>query len=173
MSKQEFQKEVEESILPMIKHQLISAYEEGYKQSPLDKYIKNHKLEGKVIDLGLPSGTLWVVQNESRIFGDAEKLGLQYPTQEQIDELMKCKWHYAQYDPWHGHILGPNGIEESVWDACHATLCLWTADAMVDDDFMVDGTIIELDRQEKKRGEIRTQKSFFGEKIFYTVCIAF
>lgn len=165
MNKQDFQNELEQKILPMIKQQLLSAYEAGYNQSSLDKYIKCHKLEGKVVDFGLPSGTLWVVRNESCIFSDAEKLGLQYPTQEQIDELIKCKWNYSQYDSWHGHILGPNGTNAGVWDACHATLCLWTSDAVVDEDFMVDGNIVVLDWEEKNGVRLEHKKVYLGEKF--------
>lgn len=164
MNKQEFQKELEENILPLIKQQLLSAYEEGSKQSSIDKYIKQHKLEGMVVDFGLPSGTLWVVRTGNRIYSDAEKLGLQYPSLEQIEELMKCKWSYSQYDCTHGHILGPNGIKQGVWDACHDTLCLWTSEASVDEDFMVDGIIVELDWDEKNGVKLEHKKVFSGER---------
>lgn len=66
--------------------------------------------ESRVIDLGLPSGTLWADKNEEGYytFDEAvEKYGDQLPTHEQLEELKNsCKWE------WIGdgyRVEGPNG----------------------------------------------------------------
>ena len=64
----------------------------------------------KYIDLGLPSGTLWVDTNEEGYytFDDAvEKYGNCLPTKEQLEELKtQCQWEWtgAGYK-----VTGPNG----------------------------------------------------------------
>lgn len=62
------------------------------------------------VDLGLPSGTLWAVQNEEGYFTydeAVEQFGAALPTEEQFRELVKeCQWS------WNGSgytFVGPNG----------------------------------------------------------------
>ena len=64
----------------------------------------------KYIDLGLPSGTLWAVENEEGLYNYKDavaKYGDSLPTREQWEELMnQCKWK------WNGsgyEVTGPNG----------------------------------------------------------------
>ncbi len=71
---------------------------------------KKVKVPAGYVDLGLPSGTLWAVQNEEGYltFDEAvEQFGAALPTEEQFRELLKeCKWS------WNGSgytFVGPNG----------------------------------------------------------------
>lgn len=66
--------------------------------------------ENRVIDLGLPSGTLWTESNEDGFYTFDEavaKYGDSLPTREQFEELKnQCKWG------WMGDgykVTGPNG----------------------------------------------------------------
>jgi len=54
--------------------------------------------ESPTVDLGLPSGTLWLIDNEPGYHTWAEALnafGRSLPTKEQVAELIKhCRFHY-------------------------------------------------------------------------------
>ena len=70
------------------------------------------------VDLGLPSGTLWKITNETGGIGwgcfyyykeAIEKFGKKLPSKEQIEELIKCcSWEY-QYSSKRYVVTGPNG----------------------------------------------------------------
>ena len=72
--------------------------------------LKNKLIQMGYVDLGLPSGTLWMSKNEDRLYNYDEAVeffGYNIPTRKQKDELFeKCKW------TWTGSgfvVVGPNG----------------------------------------------------------------
>lgn len=142
METTDFEEILDKEILPNIKKQLLAAYVDGYKQASIDDYVKNHpRISGKLIDFGLPSGTIWIVRMELYTFREAKEMGLQFPSKEQIKELLKCKWRSEQYDCWHCHVKGPNGYETGIFDSCHQELCVWTEESIENEDFMVNGYV--------------------------------
>ncbi len=148
MEKQNFAKYIDEVVIPQMRESLFQAYMEGCKQVHLEDFLRIHNLDaGRVVDFGLPSKTKWIIRNESLSFTMAQKRGLPFPTIEQIEEFIKCKWRYEQYDAWHCHVLGPNGVEIGIFDSCHQKLCIWTDQSEIDDHFYVNGyTIAEYER---------------------------
>lgn len=66
--------------------------------------------DGKYVDLGLYSGTMWKIENEPGLYTYMEtigKYGDQVPTKEQLQELIdKCSWQW--YDGNY-KVIGPNG----------------------------------------------------------------
>lgn len=152
---------VDKELLPAIKKKLFEAFSRGHNEYRTDDYIKLYHLEGRVVDFGLPSGTKWIVRNGRKMtFREAKNYGLQLPSEDQIQELIKCKWSYVHGDAWHGHVLGPNGYETGVFDSYHNNLCLWPNDAQEDENFMVMGYVY-------KNGDERPQKSsvYVGERF--------
>lgn len=72
--------------------------------------VKSNSVEGSFVDLGLPSGTKWKIQNEKGFFTYEEafkKYGKRIPSKEQYQELIdKCKWEdVGKYFI----VTGPNG----------------------------------------------------------------
>lgn len=139
----DFEQFVDTKILPSIREQLLNAYSKGYQESSKDNYIKVHGLEGHIADFGLPSGTIWVTRMEGLCFSEAKALGLQFPTEEQVKELQKCKWRFEQHDGWHGHIKGPNGNDAGAYSSESYILCLWTNESTIDENFMVKGYVVD------------------------------
>ena len=84
-----------------------NAIEKAYMQGYNDAVEENSKEHIKIIedgveyiDLGLPSGTLWALNNPKFVaYHDSQKLNI--PTKEQIDELAKfVRWEtYNTYGP--------------------------------------------------------------------------
>lgn len=96
MNKNEFIEKIDKEILPTIREQLLEVYglghEEGLNDTSLQQYFVSHGIpDAAIIDLGLPSGTIWINSMKSMCYTDAQKLGLQFPTYEQIDELKKIR----------------------------------------------------------------------------------
>ena len=132
----DFEKKIDEIIIPLFREKLMDSYLDGYKQSFIDNYIKNYNLS--IADFGLKSGTIWIIRIENITFREAQQKGLIFPTKDQIEELLKCKWRDEQFDAWHMHVLGPNGYEIGVFDSCHSKLCFWTPESHEDEDYKVD-----------------------------------
>ncbi len=72
--------------------------------------LKNELIQIGYVDLGLPSGTLWMSKNADRLYNYDEAVeffGYYIPTRKQEEELFdKCKW------TWTGSgfvVVGPNG----------------------------------------------------------------
>lgn len=72
---------------------------------------------GIVVDLGLPSGTLWCAKNEGGDYARytyneaVSKFGNKLPTKEQLEELKnQCTWTWGAQNGINGYTLtGPNG----------------------------------------------------------------
>ena len=145
MEREEFEKKVDTEILPLLKECLMKAFNDGYNQINLESYLAEHNIsKWDVIDFGLPSGTKWIIRKSSRSFLDGKNLGLQYPTKEQIEELMRCQWEEYHYDGYHGRVIGRNGVVAGVYDSYHSTLCLWTNESKEDENYMVDAYICDF-----------------------------
>ncbi|MBR6091767.1 MAG: hypothetical protein IKQ09_03010 [Bacteroidales bacterium] len=73
------------------------------KEEERKAWLQEHGL----VDLGLPSGTLWKSENEPGLYKRSECVTKNLPTEKQFDELKnKCVWN------WIGNgynIIGPNG----------------------------------------------------------------
>lgn len=101
----------------------------------------------QIIDFGLPSGTKWVVRiSELLTLTNANDIlahttsDIQLPTKKQIEELKNCVFYSDRWDPNHGHIKGPNGVDVAVCDDFHNKVCLWPSDGETDG-FKADGYI--------------------------------
>ena len=139
----ELENHIEKDILPYLKEKILAVYRNEFRQASIKDYLKAHSLTtADIADFGLPSGTIWIVRCQGFTFRKAKELGLQFPTKEQIEELMKCKRLSERFDAWHCHVRGPNGYETGIYDSCHSKLCIWADDAVEDTDFMVEGYII-------------------------------
>ena len=67
--------------------------------------------EDQYVDLGLPSGTLWRLENKFHWSYDEAKVVLRLPSQEQMLELKdKCKWTWDPVRKGYS-VKGPNGNE--------------------------------------------------------------
>lgn len=154
MEIKDYEKKLDQELLPSIKEQLLCAYADGYQQATIDNYMRKHHVSGRLVDFGLPSKTIWIVRMESLTFRDAQKLGLQFPTEEQIEELLKCKWRQEQYDGWHCHVRGPNGCEMGIFDSCHQKLCVWTNGSKEDDNFIVTGYVYDGKENTLTKGSV-------------------
>ena len=143
MKKNEFIEKLDAEIMPAIRQQILEAYEEGYEDghqdSSLDGYLEAHNLhKDLLVDLGLPSGTIWIPIGEMT-FTEAKKRGLQFPTEEQILELIKCK----QIEKGNViYIKGLNSREISIAVKEKINFALWTDESYVNEHFNVDGGTI-------------------------------
>lgn len=101
---------------------IAKAYAEGYRDGYKDREdeipidLRDNKTE--YVDLGLPSGTLWAKEYETKddnyIYVPYEKaVTYDIPTKEQWDELyQECKWEYVPYAGgklFRIDCIGPNG----------------------------------------------------------------
>lgn len=99
-----------------------NAIEKAYMQGYNDAVEENSKERIKIvedgvvyIDLGLPSGTLWGLNNPKFVaYNESQKLNI--PTREQIDELVKfIRWKIYQCGTWKSDwrfcIIDSNGRE--------------------------------------------------------------
>ena len=155
MNKEDFEKKVDNEILPLFREYLLKAFNDGCNQMTLDNYLEEHPMvRGNIINFGLPSGTKWIIRQSNRSFLDGKRLGLQYPTQEQIEELMRCQWEQYHYDGFHGRVIGRNGVVAGVYDSYHSTLCLWTNESKENENYMVDAYICEF-----KDGAMKYEKT--------------
>lgn len=92
------------------KHGIVLLVTDGKDYATLKAKEQELKARG-LVDLGLPSGTLWKDKNEEGGFYTYEqaknKFGVKIPTEEQYEELInKCQWS------WIGSgykVTGPNG----------------------------------------------------------------
>lgn len=93
------------------------AAEERAKQERL-AYLKAQGL----VDLGLPSGTLWKEKNEeggNYTYEQAlNKFGDKLPTKEHFKELFQCEWKWS-WDPQGYTVTGPNGNSIFFPSNCH------------------------------------------------------
>lgn len=106
------------------------------RQEAAERRAAELKAQG-LVDLGLPSGTLWKDKNEDGGFYTYEqaiyKFGDKLPTKEQFEELKnKCQW------TWTGNgykVIGPNGNSISLpaagYRACDGSVssdgCYWSS----------------------------------------------
>lgn len=98
-------------------HQTLQAEEqarikaEQEKERAKQEHTAALKAQG-LVDLGLPSGTLWKDKNEEGGFYTYEqalnKFGDKLPTEEHFKELFQCKWKWS-WDPRGYTVTGPNG----------------------------------------------------------------
>lgn len=143
MRKNEFILKLDKEIMPAVREQILKAYDDGYTEghldSSLDSYCKAHNLDkSNLYNLGLPSNTTWICTHRLMTFSRAKELGLQFPTNEQIQEFMKCKLVSGN-----GRIYakGLNGIEIPLSGLCNEC-ALWTDESCVSEDFYIHGSTI-------------------------------
>lgn len=138
----QFVQYVDKTILPYMRNQLLAAYNQGKSALNMKHYLQQHNIAAAtVVDFGLPSKTKWIIKTHIYSFREAKELGLQFPTIEQYEELLKCKWSHQQYDAWHCHVLGPDGFEIGIYDSCHNKLCVWFDFSEEDENFRVKGCL--------------------------------
>lgn len=160
----EFEQNLNEKVLPLIKEQMMLAYTNGYKEAEKEReemtiaeYKKKHNID-RVIDLSLPSKTIWYKKLLS--FDDISKSDIKLPTDEQIDELIKCKWYKC-----YGKIclMGLDGIRNVICDPSEE-ICFWYQNSELFD-FNLWGKVYDVER-----GEFIYKKVFSGEK-FWTLLV--
>lgn len=106
----------------LISNAIAQAYADGYRDGYRDREeeipvdLRDNKTE--YVDLGLPSGTLWAKDYETKdddyIYVPYEKAVVyEIPTMEQCNELFKtCKWKLVAYNAgarYRIDCIGPNG----------------------------------------------------------------
>jgi hypothetical protein len=138
MKMEDFEKLVDENIIPHFREELIRTYREVVATNNLEEYLREKHIEPcNVVDFGLPSGTLWIVRNGRMCYTQALKRGLQLPTLSQIQELSKCRVRSEQYDSNHAQILGLNGTQIGVCDN-FGNLCFWISENVPRDNNSID-----------------------------------
>lgn len=133
MNIEQFEQNIDEKVLPLIKEQLMLAYTNGYKEAEkewrdmtIEEYKTKYNID-RVIDLDLPSRTIWYIKQIS--FKEISKGDVKLPTDDQIEELRQCKW-----DELGGKILvmGLNGNRNVICNS-YEKICLWAQDSWHDD----------------------------------------
>ena len=154
MNIEQFEQNIDEKVLPLIKEQLMLAYTNGYKEAEeewrdmtIEEYKTKHNID-RVIDLDLPSRTIWYIKQIS--FKEISKGDVKLPTKEQNTELLLCKWH-----EWAGKIcvMGLNGVRY-YFGHPREKICLWHQDSMCND-FNSSGWVYDVERN-----------GFFCEQVF-------
>jgi hypothetical protein len=170
MKRNEFINKLDNEIMPAVREQILKAYDEGYTEchqdSSLEGYLKSHNLTiNNIVNLGLPSGTIWIDIDEVVPFTKAKELGLQFPSTEQIEEFKKCKFEEHKWSATDGgiYVVGLNGNKRIILRK-GAKFCLWAKDAVMDDNFEVWG---ERAYFEERLGSTQV---YAGEK-FYTLFV--
>ena len=92
----QFEQNLDKNVLPLIKEHLMLAYTNGYKEAEeewrdmtIEEYKTKYNID-RVIDLDLPSRTIWYIKQIS--FKEISKGDVKLPTDDQIEELRQCKW---------------------------------------------------------------------------------
>jgi hypothetical protein len=172
MNKNEFIEKVDKEILPAIREQLLEAYgvgyEEGKKEVTLEEYLQSHNLEKRhLVDLGLPSGTVWINIYKELSFVEAQKLGLQFPTFDQVAEFKKCMIKKMPFASGIGGVVDVVGLNSKACRVANkkAALCLWNNMASLSDDFEVSGYVLSYEDAEYR------YKSVFGGERYYTLFV--
>lgn len=168
MKKNEFISKLDNEIIPAIREQILKAYDDGYTEghldSSLDSYCKAHNLDkSDLYNLGLPSGTIWIRPDSLLTFAKAKDLGLQFPTKEQIQELVKCKLVNEN-----SRILaiGLNGAKMHLsWETYECVL--WTDDSCMSEDFYIHDRNSRVLKYNNKYGlRCLTEKTYAGDQVF-------
>ncbi len=144
MKKNEFVAKLDNEIIPALRERILHAYDEGYTEGHRDctlrGYLESHQLKKSdhLVDLGLPSGTMWINPKLHITFTRAKELGLKFPSKEQINELVRCKLinHNGRL-----YIKGLNGNEILLSWKDH-NFALWTDESIINENFFVNGTIL-------------------------------
>lgn len=160
----EFEQNLNEKVLPLIKEQLMLAYTNGYKEAEKEweemaiaEYKKKHNI-GYVIDLNLPSGTICYAKKIS--FSEILKSDIKLPTEAQIKEFTQCKWDEVASRIY---VMGLNG-ERYFHVHLSEKICLWSQDSW-HDDFKSSGWVYDVEK-----GNFIKNIVFSGEK-FWTLLV--
>lgn len=168
MKKNEFISKLDNEIIPAIREQILKAYDDGYTEghidSSLDSYCTAHNLnKSDLYNLGLPSGTTWISSLVLLTFAEAKELGLQFPTKEQIQELVKCKLVKEN-----GRIfaVGLNGTKMHLsWEDNKCVL--WTCDSYVSEDFYIHDRNSRVLKYNNKYGLRKlTEGTYAGDQVY-------
>ena len=109
---------VNEVMTKAIAKAYAEGYRDGYKDRELEIPVDLRDNKTEYVDLGLPSGTLWAKDYETKdddyIYVPYEKAVIyEIPTMEQWNELFKtCKWKLVAYNAgarYRIDCIGPNG----------------------------------------------------------------
>lgn len=166
MRKNEFILKLDKEIMPAVREQILKAYDDGYTEghldSSLDSYCKAHNLDkSNLYNLGLPSGTTWIRPHVLLTFAKAKELGLQFPTKEQIQELVKCK---LVNENGKIYARGLNGTEIFLSWENHECV-LWTDDSCVSEDFYIHGSMV-LKYYNKYGLRFYNERTYTGDEVF-------
>lgn len=172
MNKNEFIEKLDKEILPAIREQLLEAYgvgyEEGKKEVSLESYLESHNLDKRhLVDLGLPSGTVWIATHKELSFVEAQKLGLQFPTFDQVTEFKKCMIKKTPFASGNGGVVDVLGLnsEKCRVASSSASLCLWNDSASLNENFKVNGYVLTYEDGDYN------YKSVFGGERYYTLFV--
>ena len=166
MRKNEFILKLDKEIMPAVREQILKAYDDGYTEghldSSLDSYCKAHNLDkSNLYNLGLPSGTTWIRPHVLLTFAKAKELGLQFPTKEQIQELVECK---LVNENGKIYARGLNGTEIFLSWENHECV-LWTDDSCVSEDFYIHGSMV-LKYYNKYGLRFYNERTYTGDEVF-------
>lgn len=166
MRKNEFILKLDKEIMPAVREQILKAYDDGYTEghldSSLDSYCKAHNLDkSNLYNLGLPSGTTWIRPHVLLTFAKAKELGLQFPTKEQIQELVKCK---LVNENGKIYARGLNGTEIFLSWENHECV-LWTDDSCVSKDFYIHDSMV-LKYYNKYGLRFYNERTYTGDEVF-------
>lgn len=106
-----------EVLIQAIAQAYVDGYQDGYQACQKDIPLDVQKDKTEYVDLGLPSGTLWAENDESK---EGKRMYLPYvkasalniPTEEQWHELLEmCEWDYNTISSNCNKFscIGPNG----------------------------------------------------------------
>lgn len=160
----QFEQNIDEKVLPLIKEQLMLAYTNGYKEAEeewrdmtIEEYKTKHNID-RVIDLDLPSGTIWYRKQIS--FKEISTGDIKLSTKEQNTELLQCKWHKRADKIC---IMGLNG-ERFYFGHPREKICLWNQDSK-QNEFYSMGWLYDVEQD-----KFISEQVFSGEK-FWTLLV--